>query len=252
MNNKKKITIRYFLYILGGAVLGACLSLVCFHAKIPFENLFSDLYTRLLASSPWLCILLGLSAVVLCYVPLAKAKKRIADWNGWNDDTDDTFYRKTEVLLNISIGISSLAMMLYFMAFALLTIATLRKHVSVYLFFAVVLCSLFFMIFLAFPQRKAVEQIRILNPGKKGDALELHFRKKWLESFDEQERIAAYAASYQAFSSLNLVFFALYILLVLLIPFFDIGFLPFFCIGCMWLIPNGIYLRETLKRKKTQ
>ena len=53
MNNKKKITIRYFLYILGGAVLGACLSLVCFHAKIPFENLFSDLYTRLLASSPW-------------------------------------------------------------------------------------------------------------------------------------------------------------------------------------------------------
>ena len=54
MNNKKKITIRYFLYILGGAVLGACLSLVCFHAKIPFENLFSDLYTRLLASSPWL------------------------------------------------------------------------------------------------------------------------------------------------------------------------------------------------------
>ena len=122
MNNKKKITIRYFLYILGGAVLGACLSLVCFHAKIPFENLFSDLYTRLLASSPWLCILLGLSAVVLCYVPLAKAKKRIADWNGWNDDTDDTFYRKTEVLLNISIGISSLAMMLYFMAFALLTI----------------------------------------------------------------------------------------------------------------------------------
>lgn len=77
MNNKKKITIRYFLYILGGAALGACLSLVCFHAKTPFEELFSVLYAGLLASSPWFCILLGLSAVILCYVPLAKAKNAL-------------------------------------------------------------------------------------------------------------------------------------------------------------------------------
>lgn len=250
--NKKKITIWFFLYILGGAALGACLSLGTFYAKGSLSKLFSGFYTGLLASSPWLGILLGLSAILLAYVPLAKAKKRIADWNGWNDDTDDTFYRQTDRLLSFSLGISSLGMIVLFIMFALLTTATLRKHVNVYLFFAVTLCFLFFMIFLAFLQRKVVEQLRILNPEKKGDALELHFKRKWLESFDEQERLTAYAASYKAFSSLGAIFSVLYILLILLTPFFNIGFLPYLCTGCMWLIPTGIYLWETSKEKPEQ
>ncbi len=249
---KKKITIRFFLYILGGAVIGICLSFGTFYAKTSLEQLFSSFYAGLLASSPQLSILLGLSTILLAYIPLAKARKRIADWNGWNDDTDDTFYRQTDRLLNFSIGISTLAAIVLFIMFALLTIATLRKHVNVYLFFAVMLCFLFFMIFQSLLQRKAVEQLRILNPEKKGDALELHFRKKWLESSDEQERLSAYAASYKAFSSLGIIFSVLYILLILLIPFFNIGFLPFLCVGCMWLIPTGIYLWEASREKPKQ
>ena len=192
---------------------------------------------------------IGLAAILFSYVPLTKAKKRIADWNGWNNDTDDAFYRQTERLLNFSLRISILGSMVLFMAFALLYIATYGKHISVYLFFMCMLCFLFCMIFLAFLQRKAVEQLRILNPEKKGDALELHFRKKWMESLDEQERLATYTASYKAFSCLNIVFFVLYILMILLLPFFNIGFLPFLCTGCMWLVPTAIYLWEASTEK---
>ncbi len=250
--NKKKITIRFFLYILGGAALGACLCFGILYVETPFTKLVTDFYTGLLAYAPWITMPIGLAAILFSYVPLAKAKKRIADWNGWNDDTDDTFYRQTERLLNVSLRISILGSMVLFMAIALLTIATYGKHMSVYLFFVCMLCFLFCMIFLAFLQRKAVEQLRILNPEKKGDALELHFRKKWMESLDEQERLATYAASYKAFSSLNIVFFVLYILMILLVPFFSIGFLPFLCVGCMWLIPYGVYLLTVCKEKSVQ
>ena len=113
--NKKKITIRFFLYILGGAALGACLSLGTFLCKgLPFKAVFRLLYrTACKLPMAWY------SSRPVRYTSglrtSGKSEKCIADWNGWNDDTDDTFYRKTEVLLNISIGISSLAMMLYFM-----------------------------------------------------------------------------------------------------------------------------------------
>ena len=73
-----------------------------------------------------------------------------------------------------------------------------------------------------------------------------------MESLDEQERLATYAASYKAFSSLNIVFFVLYILMILLVPFFSIGFLPFLCVGCMWLIPYGVYLWEASEKKSKQ
>lgn len=247
--SKKKTTILFFLYMLGGAVLGACLCFGIFSVEKTFSELFSGFYAGLLTCSPWLSIFFGLAVILLTYAPLAKAKKRITGWNGWNDDTDDTFYRQTERLLSFSIGISTLGIIVLYLAFALLTIATLGKYINVYLFFACVLIFLFFMIFLAFLQRNAVEQIRILNPEKKGDALDLHFQKKWLDSFDEQERFAAFAASYKAFSSLGIVFFVLYILLILLIPFFNIGFLPFLCIGCMWLVPQGVYLLAVSREK---
>lgn len=247
---KKKITIRFFLYILGGAFAGAALSVGAYMIKAPFTQLFPSLYTALLTFSPWISLFLCLAALLLSYIPLARARKQIAEWNGWNDENGDAFYQQTDRLLDFSIGAANLGAIVLFMSFALLTIATLGKYINIYLFFACTLAFLFSTILLSFLQRKSVEQIRILNPEKKGDALELHFKKKWLESFDEQERLSAYAASYKAFSSLGIVFYVTYIVLFLLVPFFHFGFLPFLCVGCMWLVPNVVYLREASKNPK--
>lgn len=187
--------------------------------------------------------------MILSYVFLARAKKQITGRDDWNEEADEAFYRRTDRLLSFSVGISNLGMITLFMIFALVTIAVLGKYTNVVLFFVCALAFLLSMIFLAFLQRKSIEQVRILNPEKKGDALDLHFKKKWLESSDE---LATYAASYKAFSSLGIVFFVLYALLVLMIPFFNIGFLPFLCVGCMWLIPNAVYLREASMEKPRQ
>lgn len=206
----------------------------------------------LLVCSPWIFLFFCLAAMILSYVFLARAKKQITGRDDWNEEADDAFYRRTDRLLSFSVGISNLGMITLFMIFALVTIAVLGKYTNVILFFVCALAFLLSMIFLAFLQRKSIEQVRILNPEKKGDALDLHFKKKWLESSDEQERLATYAASYKAFSSLGIVFFVLYALLVLMIPFFNIGFLPFLCVGCMWLIPNAVYLREASMEKPRQ
>lgn len=247
---KKKITIRFFLYILGGAFAGVVLSIGAYMIETPFTQLFPSLYTALLTFSPWISLFLCLAALLLSYIPLTRAKRQLAEWKGWNDENDDAFYQQTDRLLSFSIGVANLGGIVLFMSFALLTIATLGKYINIYLFFACTLAFFISITFLSFLQRKSIEQVRILNPEKKGDALELHFKKKWLESSDEQERLATYAASYKAFSSLGIVFYVTYIALFLLIPFFRFGFLPFLCVGCMWLVPNVVYLREAAKNPK--
>ncbi len=253
-NEKRKITIRFFLYILAGAAMGACLSMAGFFvfAKLSLTRLLTDFYAVLLVCSPWIFLFFCLTAMILSYVFLALAKKQLANRDDWNEEDDDAFYRRTDRLLSFSVGISNLGMITLFMIFALVTIAVLGKYTNVILFFVCALAFLLSMIFLAFLQRKSIEQVRILNPEKKGDALDLHFKKKWLASSDEQERLATYAASYKAFSSLGIVFFVLYALLVLMIPFFNIGFLPFLCVGCMWLVPNAVYFWEASMEKPRQ
>ena len=246
--NKKKTTIIFFLLVLGGAVIGVCLSFGMFFAKDQFIVWIPQLYTALQKSSPWIFIAFCLFGLLLPYIALIRAKKRIQNWSGFDGETDDNFYEVTERYLHFSLGISYLDMIVIFILFPLLTIATLKRNCSFALF---LLCTLFFFIFSvfwSFLQRKSVEQLRILNPEKKGDPLELHFKRKWLDSLDEQEKSAAYAAAYKAFSSLKVISYGFVIVLLLFTPFFNVGFLPFFCIGCMWLIPSAVYLREASKK----
>lgn len=250
--SKNKITVRFFLYILGGGFLGACLSIGAAVLGTSLVRLLSDFYMALLVCSPWIFISFCLATLFLTCVWLNRAKKMIAHREGLKEEAEDAFYRKTERLLGFSLGAANLGTIVLFMTFALITIAALKKSIHVYLFFLCTLCSLFTIIFLSFLQRKAIEQLRILNPEKRGDALELHFRKKWLESSDEQERLAIYAASYKAFSSLSILFFVFYILLILMVPFFHISFLPFLCVGLMWLIPNVFYFWEAAKETSRQ
>lgn len=246
--NKKKTTIIFFLLVFGGGIIGLCLCFGMFFAKDLFIEWIPQLYTSLQKSSPWISIAFCLLGLLLPYIALIRAKKRIQNWSGFDGETDDNFYEVTERYLHFSLGISYLDMIVIFILFPLLTIATLKRNCSFALF---LLCTLFFLIFSvfwSFLQRKSVEQLRILNPEKKGDPLELHFKRKWLDSLDEQEKSAAYAAAYKAFSSLKVISYGFVIVLLLFTPFFNVGFLPFFCIGCMWLIPSAVYLREASKK----
>lgn len=248
MNSKSKTTIKFFLYITGGGILGVCLSLGAFRMQDQLIPLISAFYISLQKFSPWISSAICLSALLLSYLPLVRARNRIRTWNN-DEDEEDSFYRQIDRLLNFSLGASSLGMIVMFILFPLVTIATLKENCSIYAFSLCTFLFLFSSILLSLIQRKLVEEIRILNPEKQGDALELHFKKKWMNSLDEQERLAVYAASYKAFSCLSAVFFVFFIVLTVAIPFFDVSFLPFLCTGCMWLIPTAVYLKEASRQK---
>lgn len=93
-----------------------------------------------------------------------------------------------------------------------------------------------------------VEQIKKMNPEKKGNALSLHFNRDWDKSCDEQERARMYEAAYVVYRKSNWLYAGIYIVLLLLSVAVDIGMLPFLMLGIIWTYQIVLYMRNYEKR----
>lgn len=96
----------------------------------------------------------------------------------------------------------------------------------------------------AFAQRKLVELKKQINPDKKGDALSFHFQKEWLESCDELEKMRLYQAAYKVYAVTPILYLILIVVLHMVSFYFEVGILPFFIIGILWITQTVIQVRE--------
>ena len=107
-----------------------------------------------------------------------------------------------------------------------------------------------FILFFAFMQRKVINFEKVLNPEKKGDALNLNFQKEWFESCDEYEKMAAYKACYKSYKALQMGFMIAFVSVTILGTVFKIGILTHITVGCLWLLHSLTYLVECIKESK--
>lgn len=245
--SRKNVTKSFYLILLGSGVFGAILSFTVIAMKKTLTENLPVLYTSLQRLSPWIFFFLTAVILIASWYSLVQAGRFCRSWGG---EDEDAFYQKADRLLNHPLEISSIGTIALFTWFGMVAVSAFQKNCDPYLFLAIAALLVADLILLAFIQRKAVEQIKLLNPEKRGDALDIRFQKEWLESCDEQEQLCVYRSSYKAFSTLPVVSGALFVLLVLFLPFTDIGFLPFLCTGLLWLIPTAVYLHEAARQKR--
>jgi len=244
-NEKRKNTLCFFLFTLLGAFLGGILGFGSSLANFFLSETVEGLRLSVLKASPVLLVAVCILSLLLSLALLLQGKRIIRDW----DNEDEAVYRRFELALGRSMAASSIGVILTLIFFGLAASACVQALIDAKLFLSCALILVLTNVLLPFIQRQCVEQLKNQNPEKKGDALELHFQKKWLESCDEQERMSSYRAAFKAFSLLSPVALVVFVILFLMVFQYKIGFLPFLIAGVMWLIPTCIYMHESLKEQ---
>ena len=242
-NEKRRNTRFFFLFVCLGGLLGFIFGLAG-----SFANFFLadgiEQFGRILARiSPYLFWAVCLLSLLISFAFLLRGKKIIEGWDG----EDEAVYRRFDLAAGRALAVSAVGTILSVTLFGLTSLAAVQDEISLPAFLSCAVGLVLTNILFPFIQRQCVDLVKARNPEKKGDPLELHFQKKWLESCDEQERAAAYRASYKGFTLLSYTALAIFVLLFLLVFHYDIGFLPFLITGIMWLIPTCVYLHEAMK-----
>lgn len=96
-------------------------------------------------------------------------------------------------------------------------------------------------------QQKCVDAFKKISPEKSASVYDLRFRKKWIDSCDEAEKTLIGKCAFRAYSATGTVCAILSIVLAVCALIFDIGFLPSFAVGIVWLVNRSAYCREALR-----
>ncbi|HJC58621.1 MAG TPA: DUF3169 family protein [Candidatus Eisenbergiella intestinipullorum] len=86
-----------------------------------------------------------------------------------------------------------------------------------------------------------VRQIQKADPMKRGDMGSLRFRKDWLESCDEAERLGIYKASWKSFEVMNSLFPVMEAVALLGKIMFGTGNFPILLTALLWAAQSGVY-----------
>lgn len=89
-----------------------------------------------------------------------------------------------------------------------------------------------------------------LNPEKRGNALDFQFRKVWMSSCDEAERLIVYRAGYQAFLSTNVVCLILCIVTFIFTFLFKTDIMGFVYVCIILLVNNVSYMMRAAKLER--
>ena len=241
-DNRKALP-KFLAIILGAAVLGAVLGFCsAFAADANIVERAGNFLSALLrVIAPW-----GIPVTSLVFLGLAlhlyrKGKGLCDTWDGEDEDTVDT----AEEHLSWALFWANIQMLLdfFFLSLSTLYIQSMWALGTVAFFF-LSLCAIMVL------QQKAVDLTRALNPEKQGSIYDTNFKKKWMESCDENEQRQMGQAAMKSYSVMNIAFPVLWCILIISGTFFETGILPSVVVLLLWGIASTTYLLEAIRLEK--
>ncbi len=222
--------------MLGGGVLGV-LGVMLGRSDLP-ETLSAQiiqLLTRITPYSIWV-LTAGLALVEL--ILYRRAKGRFLAWDG----EEETSMERAEEQLSWVLLLSSLNLIINFFLFSLSHLIQTTWDIS--LLIAGFVLSLAAILF---AQQKTVDLTRKMNPEKQGSIYDMKFQQKWMASCDENEQRQIGQAAYKTITVLNYTCAILFLVLMLMSNFYDIGVLPMFLVMLIWGICQVTYTVECIR-----
>lgn len=243
----KKQLIKFVLFMLGCGALGFISGFaMSFFEDISVTQFISECIVEIIMIvSIYGPLVLAVVGFVVFAIAFGKAKKLCSTWDG----EDDEVYRRIEGFLNIALAPTIVAqtLVLVFMAIGFVRIDMLSREkmvIDLVIFGAGIILSCVFMIA---GQVKVVNFEKVLNPEKKGSALDLKFQEKWMKSLDEAELSITYRATFTSYRAVNMTCGILWFVCFIGMMSFDLGIAPVCIIGVIWLVSQMSYVIACMK-----
>ncbi|MDD3220487.1 MAG: DUF3169 family protein [Lachnospiraceae bacterium] len=244
-HTRKQNTIYFIIILICSTFAGGILGFASNFWGQSWKEMLMSARDAVVYYSPYMLFVLEILVFTLSLLYYFKAKKMAAVWEAEDEEIFEKIERTEGIALSITCVGVILNMVIYGFVIANFN-SNMKERITLYLIASIVFTVS--IIGLTFLQRVIIDQIKKIRPEKRGDALELNFQKKWIESCDEQELQQVYRAAYKAYSSTTILYTILLVVLLLGELFFNIGITPILVLGIIWLTQTIIYQRESLKK----
>ena len=252
--NNKAIAIKFIIIVAASILVGLLMGLL-FSTNAPEAagDFLSKIALFLKFNTSYIALGTNIVACIIAFSMFVKAKALYNKWDGEDEDLID----EVEEKLSYPLTLASIMMVVNFLFFGITLCSkpagdeyNQKAALAVILGIVVILLSTVWEMII---QGKVIGLLKEINPEKRGNILDMRFEKKWLDSSDEAQKIAAYRASYDAFRVSKYVFIAAWLLVVLTEEILQTGIFPVVLVSVMWLIQTVVYAVSAFKyeRKST-
>ena len=199
--------------------------------------------------APWLMLALAVITPLITVPYYRKAKRMLSSWDGEDEDISDSIEEKLSLIQWISSGALIIS---YFLIAASYSggFTIFENSGSTIVLFVSVAAFLLIMVEGIVIQQKSVDCVKLMNPEKTASVYDMKFKKKWIDSCDEAERIIVGKCAYKAFNVTNNMCSVLAIILAISALVFNTGFLPSLAVCIIWIFNISIYCKECMKYSK--
>lgn len=190
--------------------------------------------------APWLLIACAVLRPAVCVPGYFSAKKLVAAWDGEDDEAQNRIDRKITVTQWINLLFNVVIFFLFGAVFSgfFASLTAEGKPVLFPLSLAAFLIGLVEGIML---ERRFVDLAKRMAPEKDGSVYDLKFRKKWLASCDEAEKLMIGRCAYKAYTAVNITCIVLWMIFTISAMFLNTGFLPVLVICIIWGVSASVY-----------
>ena len=157
-----------------------------------------------------------------------------------NINTKKIDYDKMEEEIDITISLSSISLILQFLAFGLIFYGMKIEIFN----FKNIFNAIIYIVFIAicfsvsYIQYLCVEYNKKINPEKRGNAMDANFSKEWYASCDEAQKKLIGEVCYKTFMITNQIFSFMFLALIFIGTFINIGVFSILLIGLVNIINN--------------
>ena len=237
-----------FLLLIGVAALAGCI--VGFFSgaaagSFSAAELTARLEAFLRTLVPWGLPVCAAVLLIPAAVLFSQARTQVRTWDGEDEGTAWA----VENRLNVVLLLTTLTMVaaLFFLSLGMLFAQEnmLPTLLTVGFFLAA-------MAAIVVLQQLVVDLTRRMNPEKEGSVYDRRFQKKWLESCDEAERARIGQAAYHAFRTASGVCMGVWLAVLLLSLFLEVGILPAAAVLVIYGVLQCSYMFECIRMDRSR
>lgn len=244
--DKKALRILILL-TLAGAVLGFVAGVVSALLQDAYASVAQTCMSVMTIAAPYGNFVFTTIVLMIGIRWLRKSRKLYESWDGEDEDV----INEVEYMLSKAIALTSVNVIVGFFFFGLgayaITSESISKADTIVMLVIAVLGLVYETVSMTVLQKNLINFTKEINPEKRGSVYDMNFKKKWIESCDESEKLQTYKASYHAMQTGSYTCIVLWVVCMIGMTSWNFGIMPMIMVLLVWLVMTVRYNVEAIK-----